>query len=153
MNTDKRSLVQDYLPHLRRSLSLPLKVKGQDGVRDVVDVLTAYDLQKTDMDGILEVTSWEGKPDALAGVEPKVKAALTRTFNKESHLTPYALKDAPKKVRRGGGGGGGEEFGETGEGSGGELSEDEEDNDDVTKDAMIKVGNHLYLTKNDNYHL
>ena len=96
----------DYLPHLRRSLTQPLRQKGADGVRDVIDLLSAYDLQKPDMDGILDVTKW-GEDDPWRGIDSKVKAALTRTYNKEAHMTPYALTEPVKKVRRGGGGGAG----------------------------------------------
>ena len=70
-----------------------------------------------------------------------MKAAFTRTYNKESHLTPYASGATKKGRGRGGGGGGGEDLLEM-EGEGeetGMVEEEEEEEDDLTKDTMIKV--------------
>lgn len=70
----------------------------------------------------------------------QVKAAFTRTYNKEVHLTPYSLQ-VVKKGRRGGGGTGGGESelaGEDGENVVQESEEEEEEG--LQKDAMIKVG-------------
>lgn len=63
-----------------------------------------------------------------------MKAAFTRAYNKEVHLTPYSLL-AVKKSRRGGGGdseGGGEEVDN-------HAQESEDEEDSVQADAMIKV--------------
>lgn len=65
----------------------------------------------------------------------QVKAAFTRTYNKEVHLTPYSLQ-VVKKGRRGGGGES-ELAGEDGENV---VQESEEEEDGLQKDAMIKVG-------------
>ena len=63
-----------------------------------------------------------------------MKAAFTRAYNKEVHLTPYSLQ-VVKKGRRGGGGGESEFGGEDGDHE--VQSEDEGDN--LKTDAMIKV--------------
>lgn len=63
----------------------------------------------------------------------QVKAAFTRAYNKEVHLTPYSLQIV-KKSRRGGGE---SELG--GEDNGHEESEGE---DNLKVDAMIKVSTH-----------
>lgn len=65
----------------------------------------------------------------------QVKAAFTRAYNKESHLTPYALQ-VVKKGRRG------TVDAELGEGELEQESQElaEEEQEDVTTDAMIKVG-------------
>ena len=69
----------------------------------------------------------------------QVKAAFTRTYNKEAHLTPYAISSGPKKGKRKGGAGGGEgELGEEGEEETGAVSEESE-GEDVMADGMIKV--------------
>lgn len=63
-----------------------------------------------------------------------MKAAFTRLYNKEVHLTPYSLQ-VVKKGRRGGGGEselGGEDGGQDGQ-------ESEEEGDGLKADAMIKV--------------
>ena len=68
----------------------------------------------------------------------QVKAAFTRTYNKEAHLTPYAISSGPKKGKRKGGAGGGEgEFGVEGEDTG--AVSEESDGEDVMADGMIKV--------------
>lgn len=67
-----------------------------------------------------------------------MKAAFTRAYNKEVHLTPYSLQ-VVKKGRRGGGGGESELAGEDGENVVVQESEDEEE-EGLQKDAMIKVG-------------
>lgn len=63
----------------------------------------------------------------------QVKAAFTRTYNKEVHLTPYSLQ-VVKKGRRGGGGDfeGGEEISQ-------EDPESEDEGERLKADAMIKV--------------
>lgn len=66
----------------------------------------------------------------------QVKAAFTRAYNKEVHLTPYSLQ-VVKKSRRGGGGES-ELAGEDGENVVQESEEEEEEG--LQKDAMIKVG-------------
>lgn len=66
-----------------------------------------------------------------------MKAAFTRAYNKEVHLTPYSLQ-AVKKGRRGDGGGGGEsELG--GEDVNNEVQESEDEGEGLKTDAMIKV--------------
>lgn len=63
----------------------------------------------------------------------QVKAAFTRAYNKEVHLTPYSLQ-VVKKGRRGGGGDfeGGEEMSQ-------ENPESEDEGEGLKADAMIKV--------------
>ena len=70
----------------------------------------------------------------------QVKAAFTRTFNKESHKVPYAVTQAAKKgKKRGTGGASMEEELELEGGEEQDASGAEESDDDVTNDAMIKV--------------
>ncbi len=72
----------------------------------------------------------------------QTKAAFTRQYNKESHLTPYAAVTGAKK-RKGRGAAGGEgllEEGEEAEAAALEVAESDADNsDDPDADAMIKV--------------
>lgn len=64
----------------------------------------------------------------------QVKAAFTRAYNKESHLTPYSLQ-VVKKSRKGA-----VDPELVGELNGESQVEEEEEGDDVlTADAMIKV--------------
>lgn len=66
----------------------------------------------------------------------QVKAAFTRAYNKEVHLTPYSLQ-AVKKGRRGGGGGGESELG--GDDMDQNVQESEDEGENLKADAMIKV--------------
>ena len=65
----------------------------------------------------------------------QVKAAFTRAYNREVHLTPYSLQPI-KKGRRGGGGG--EDL--QGAEPDSQVPEEEEDEEEgLDADAMIKV--------------
>ena len=51
--------------------------------------MSQYALLREDLDNLLEVTQWPDRADPMKNVESKVKAAFTRTYNKEVIL-PYA---------------------------------------------------------------
>ena len=72
VSADKRSLNLDYLASLRHRLTSPLRESGTDGVREVIDVMTQYDLQRDDVDAIVELAQWPNMPNAMAGVDSKV---------------------------------------------------------------------------------
>ena len=65
-------LMLDYMTPLASSLTKPLVHKDAEGVSDVIKVLNEYDLMKDDMDSILELNTWPGKPDPMAAVASKV---------------------------------------------------------------------------------
>ncbi|KAM4854962.1 replication factor C subunit 1 [Thomomys bottae] len=88
----KRTVNMDYLSHVRDALVQPLIAQGAEGVQDVVTLMDAYYLMKEDFENIMEISSWGGKPSPFSKLDPKVKAAFTRAYNKEAHLTPYALQ-------------------------------------------------------------
>lgn len=94
-----KDLMLDYMTPLVGALTRPLLTKDTEGVPDVIKVLTEYDLLKEDMEAILELNTWPGKPDPMSSVPSKTKAALTRTYNKESHMTPYAVDTVVKKKK------------------------------------------------------
>ncbi|XP_067844796.1 replication factor C subunit 1 isoform X2 [Heptranchias perlo] len=99
-HASKRAVNLDYLPYLRDTLVRPLTLQGANGVQEAVETMDAYYLMKEDVDCIMEISSWGGRPDPFSKLDPKVKAAFTRTYNRETHLTPYALQ-AVKKLKRG----------------------------------------------------
>ena len=73
----------------------------------------------------------------------QTKAAFTRTYNKEVHMTPYSTGAVAKK-RRGAAPVDtddllGEEEGGGGEGYGAAPEEEEEEDDSLEADTMIKV--------------
>ncbi|CAG5134920.1 unnamed protein product, partial [Candidula unifasciata] len=99
ISSDKRGLALDYLPALRSCLTLPLITKGADGVPEVIEIMDTYDIIKEDFDNILEVTKYPNSVDPMSKLDTKTKAAFTRQYNKESHMTPYATGVLSKKRR------------------------------------------------------
>ncbi|XP_062964124.1 replication factor C subunit 1 isoform X2 [Cynocephalus volans] len=133
--SSKRTVNMDYLSHVRDALVQPLTSQGVEGIQDVVALMDTYYLMKEDFDNIMEISSWGGKPSPFSKLDPKVKAAFTRTYNKEAHLTPYSLQ-AIKTSRHSTGPAMDFEYNE-------ELNEDdsqsdEKDQDGIETDAMIK---------------
>ncbi|XP_014642269.1 PREDICTED: replication factor C subunit 1 isoform X2 [Ceratotherium simum simum] len=133
--SSKRTVNMDYLSHIRDALVQPLTSQGVEGVQDVVALMDTYYLMKEDFENIMEISSWGGKPSPFSKLDPKVKAAFTRAYNKEVHLTPYSLQ-AVKTSRHSTGPAMDSEYNE-------ELNEDdsqsdEKDQDSMETDAMIK---------------
>ncbi|XP_016061994.1 PREDICTED: replication factor C subunit 1 isoform X2 [Miniopterus natalensis] len=133
--SSKRTINMDYLSHIRDALVQPLTSQGVEGVQDVVALMDAYYLMKEDFENIMEISSWGGKPSPFSKLDPKVKAAFTRAYNKEVHLTPYSLQ-AVKTPRYSTGpvldSEHSEEFHED------DLQSDEKEQDGLEADAMIK---------------
>ncbi|TKC39839.1 hypothetical protein EI555_008140, partial [Monodon monoceros] len=134
--SSKRTVNVDYLSHIRDALVQPLTSQGIEGVQDVVALMDAYYLMKEDFENIMEISSWGDRPSPFSKLDPKVKAAFTRAYNKEVHLIPYSLQ-AVKTHRHSTGPALDAEYNE-------ELNEDdsqsdEKDQDTLETDAMIKV--------------
>ncbi|CAJ0963742.1 unnamed protein product [Ranitomeya imitator] len=134
--TSKCALNLDYLSYMRDKLVQPLATRGSDGVQEVVDLMDTYYLMKEDYDNIMDICSWGGKPTSFSKLDSKVKAAFTRGYNRETHLTPYSLqivkaskKDATSALQS--------EYG--GEANTDDTQGEENQEDDDTVDAMIKV--------------
>uniref|UniRef100_A0A8C8RXB8 Replication factor C subunit 1 n=1 Tax=Pelusios castaneus TaxID=367368 RepID=A0A8C8RXB8_9SAUR len=90
-HTSKRAVNMDYLSYLRDALVQPLASLGTEGVQDTITFMDSYCLMKEDVESIMEISSWGSKPSPFSKLDPKVKAAFTRAYNKEAHLTPYSL--------------------------------------------------------------
>lgn len=118
----------DYLSHIRDALVQPLTSQGVEGIQDVVAFMDAYYLMKEDFENIMEISSWGGKPSPFSKLDPKVKAAFTRAYNKEVHLTPYSLQTV-KTSRHSTGPALDYEYNE-------ELNEDDSQSDEKDQDAM-----------------
>ncbi|OQV24394.1 Replication factor C subunit 1 [Hypsibius exemplaris] len=95
INCNVTGLNLDYLPVMRRALTIPLK-KGEDGIEEVVNFVNSYDLLREDMEPIMDVTTWEGMKDPLKDIPPAIKSSLTRQLNKGTHLNPYSTTDVKK---------------------------------------------------------
>ncbi|KAM4811722.1 replication factor C subunit 1 isoform X1 [Urocitellus parryii] len=133
--SSKRTVNMDYLSHIRDALVQPLTSQGVEGIQDVVALMDTYYLMKEDFENIMEISSWGGKPSPFSKLDPKVKAAFTRAYNKEAHLTPYSLQ-VIKTSRPSTSSALDSEYNE-------ELHEDdsqseEKDQDAIETDAMIK---------------
>ena len=58
-----------------------------------------YKLLREDLDNLLEITTWPNQPDPMKSIESKVKAAFTRSYNKDVVL-PYAkVGNVAKKAK------------------------------------------------------
>uniref|UniRef100_A0A8C5BXT7 Replication factor C subunit 1 n=1 Tax=Gadus morhua TaxID=8049 RepID=A0A8C5BXT7_GADMO len=138
--SSKQAVNLDYLPYLRGALLSPLQRQGAEGAGEAVQLLDAYQLIKEDVDNMMEVSVWGGQADPYSKLDPKVKAAFTRAYNREVHLTPYSLQ-AVKKGRRGAGGAGGEggELGGEEMDSQAPAEEESQEEEENLMDGMIKA--------------
>lgn len=113
---------------------LPLKERGLDGVDEALEVLKEYHLLREDIDALIELSTWPGKKSIFDGVDSKVKAALTRTYNKTVAPYSYSAVSTVKKKRAAADDI--EEYGDE-EGTTAQSSDEGED-DDINVDALIK---------------
>lgn len=127
----------DYAQFLTKAIIDPLKQKGMEGVNESLDVIKAYKLLREDIDSLIELSMWPDEKNPMEGVESKVKAALTRTYNKEVLPYSYSVQQAVKKKKV--------EVSEEYEGYGAEdeglqdASGSEEEDDKLENNAFIKV--------------
>ncbi|XP_059674076.1 replication factor C subunit 1 isoform X2 [Gavia stellata] len=133
--TCKRTVNMEYLSYLRDALVQPLKDFGADGVQEAISFMDSYCLMKEDIENIMEISMWGGKPSPFSKLDPKVKAAFTRAYNKEAHLTPYSLNSV-KTSKRQSGSAVTLELNEDLNVE--EIQSDEDEQDTVESDAMIK---------------
>ncbi|NXG15784.1 RFC1 factor, partial [Grallaria varia] len=131
----KRTVNMEYLSCLRDALVQPLKDLGADGVQQAIAFMDSYCLMKEDIENIMEISTWGGKPSSFSKLDPKVKAAFTRAYNKEVHLTPYSLSSV-KASKRQSGAVVTLEMSEDVNVE--EIQSDEDEQDTVESDAMIK---------------
>ncbi|XP_050306899.1 replication factor C subunit 1 [Anthonomus grandis grandis] len=132
---DKVSVRLDYAEPLLKKLLTPIQEKQEAGIADTLDVMKSYSLLRDDLTNLCELMSGfrDKKANPFDSVSSKVKAALTRTYNKTMTLN-FAPPTASKK-KKGGGDGMEDLLGEEAA-----LSDDEDENDDnVDTDALVKV--------------
>jgi len=84
----RQSVRLDYAQFLIKAIIRPLKEKGLEGVQEALDVIKEYRLLREDIDALLELTSWSHTKSGWDQIDSKVKAALTRAYNK--HVQPYS---------------------------------------------------------------
>lgn len=134
------SIRLDYAPFLLDKIVKPLVDKGLEGIEESLDTIKEYHLLREDIDSLIELTTWPGKKGPMDKVDGKVKAALTRAYNKEVMAYTYSATAGVKKKRS--------EvaddidelaMGEEGEEAVAVVESDEEKDDDLENDALIKV--------------
>ncbi|KAG4072206.1 hypothetical protein HA402_007616 [Bradysia odoriphaga] len=141
------SIRMDYAPYLIEKIIKPLRDRGVEGVEEALSVLKEYRLLREDIDSLIELTTWPGKKNPMDAIEGKVKAALTRAYNKEVTAYTYTATAAVKKKKS-------EKsndefeigFGEEEDGAGPDGS-DEEENESVEMDVLIKAKKKSTSTK------
>ena len=132
----KSAFNQDFSQYLKSAIIDPMV--GSDGgerIEKSVKIMSEYSLLREDLDNLLEVTTWEGSTDPMKSVDSKVKAAFTRTYNKEVIL-PYAtnIGAIAKKSKVSIQDEGLEDYQLEG-------SDDNKDENDIESDTMIKAKN------------
>lgn len=132
ISAGKDALRMDYLSPLIALMTEPLIKEAAEGVDKVIRVLDAYTILKEDYDAMLElgIGRCEGEK-ILSKISTAAKSALTRTYNKETRVLPYAIQSVA--IKRGA------EIEEE-EGVISLLSDEEAGGDDISKDKMIKMG-------------
>lgn len=107
-----------------------------DGVEEALHVMQEYRLLREDLDSLVELTTWPGKKSLMEKVDGRVKAALTRAYNKNTAAYTYSAISTTKKKRVAAADD--DYLNELGEGGAEQISDDDEDDDDVGNDALIK---------------
>ena len=83
----------DYAPFLLNAIVGPLKEKGADGVPESLAVIKQYRLLREDIESLIELSTWPKCKSPWDQIDGKVKAALTRAYNKE--VGPYTYSAIP----------------------------------------------------------
>lgn len=147
----------DYLPYLRDKVVNPMIKNGVSGVEESLETMKSYNFLREDLDGIVELTHWSGQKDVMSLIDSKVsrligscyqilfvfikfqvKSAFTRIYNKTAPSLPFAAHTVTNKRK-----------GVSQDSLYGEEDDDEygasdvEEDDDIEKDAMIKVDKYV----------
>ena len=133
----KGAVTLDYGQRLREHIVSPMSKAGADGVEQSVVNINDYNLLREDLDGLMEVTQWPGRPDPWQALDSKIKAAFTRRYNKEGAALPFAVQSTvTKKAKSASNNAEADTWGEDEDGA---EEEDDGDGDDIEADAMIKA--------------
>ncbi|KAB1215676.1 Replication factor C subunit 1 [Morella rubra] len=106
-SSGRETLRVEYLTLLLKRLTEPLRVLPKDeAVQKVVEFMNIYSISQEDFDTIVELSKFKGHPNPLDGIQPAVKAALTKAYKEGSKsrmvraadlVTLPGMKKAPKK--------------------------------------------------------
>ncbi|KAJ4970693.1 hypothetical protein NE237_003792 [Protea cynaroides] len=106
-SSDRETLRVDYFNLLLKRLTDPLRILSKDeAVKKVVEFMDTYSLSQEDSETIMELSKFQGHPNPLEGIQPAVKAALTKAYKEGSSsrvvraadlITLPGIKRVPKK--------------------------------------------------------
>lgn len=142
----RMSVRLDYAQFLVQAIVRPLSDRGLEGVPDAIEVMKSYHLLREDLDSLFELTTWGSTKSPWEKVDSKVKAALTRTFNKE--VAPYSFSaqaDVKKKKKVAIS----DELVDEDENMEASDNNDDEEEESIEKSSIIKVKKHTAKTKNE----
>uniref|UniRef100_A0A6P7FBV7 Replication factor C subunit 1 n=1 Tax=Diabrotica virgifera virgifera TaxID=50390 RepID=A0A6P7FBV7_DIAVI len=125
----------DYILPLRNAIITPLLKEGVNGIQEAIGVMNDYNLLREDLTNLLELCQWKDMKNPFNDIEAKVKSAFTRAYNKSAKQLPFAPGTGFSKKKSS------QVDDPEGEDNLLESDNDEadEENDDVTHDALIKV--------------
>lgn len=138
-SANKQQFNLDYLPYLSRALINPLeKLPTEQGIEKCIALLDDYYLNRDDFQTMMELNSWgKNARNPYEQLDTQTKSALTRTYNKKNHRTPYAMVDI-KKLKRSRALFDDETIGDDEENDE-EAMEEESEGNPLENDAMIKL--------------
>lgn len=125
----------DYAQFLVQAIVTPLKENGLEGVPQALAVIKEYRLLREDIDALIELSLWSKIKNPWDSIDSKVKAALTRAYNKEVQPYSYSLQaNVKKKASRAA-----DDDTEGYENEEGSTQSDEEEDDSLENNAFVKV--------------
>ncbi|XP_031626395.1 replication factor C subunit 1 isoform X2 [Contarinia nasturtii] len=135
-SASRESIRLDYAPFLLHNIVQPMIDDQNDGVEESLNVMKEYRLLREDIDSLVELTSWPGKKSEWDSVDGRVKAALTRAYNKEIAPYSYSTVTAAKKKKVAASD---EDYmNELGDGEAQFSDSDDGDDDKLENDTLIK---------------
>lgn len=135
-SASRESIRLDYAPFLLHNIAQPMIDDQNDGVEEALSVMKEYRLLREDLDSLVELTTWPGKKSVLDSVDGRVKAALTRAYNKE--VAPYSYSTATAATKKKKIAAGDDDYlNEFGDGET-LLSDSDDDDDNLDNDNLIK---------------
>jgi Replication factor RFC1 C terminal domain len=126
---------------MRDLLTTPLLTKGADGVSDTINSMVEYNLIRDDLEKLSELSTWGSATSAWQQVDSKVKAQLTRQYNKMPIMTPFAIQSVSGGSKKAQASAVADY--EDGEDDEEAFVESEAEEEDADKDSMIKVSRSL----------
>ncbi|CAH1427033.1 unnamed protein product [Lactuca virosa] len=82
----------NLIAHVADSIASGDIIKDE-GVEKVVEFMDAYSISQEDFESLMLMSKFQGRPNLLEGVQPAVKAALTKAYNKGSKTRVIRIAD------------------------------------------------------------